>query len=320
MNIGLAPVALQTQADYDRFEEKFLNRLPIKQRAAIYEAMWQGHLRRLKLDPKQPERIRAGIKAAIAAGEGRGILRLTQRLALLHLKSFRQTGSSRRIIELAELMRAIAPDDAESKFVLSYARSAFLTSGSADNTYQLSDKNRGVAEKLLSDWKSLLKNAPEFQGPFGWDANKIRKEIKALTYALNPEKRASSKRGPLAAKADPINALMARRDLWQHERGHAGTRRNLCDARKLSLKATGGTEIEYMADLVCAITLAKIDVGLARLQSLLGAPSLGEACKWVGKLQATSPKPLFEIGGAASLAKQLKKLGLPSCRELLPPS
>ena len=112
----------------------------------------------------------------------------------------------------------------------------------------------------------------------------------------------------------------ALRDLWQHEHGHAGTRRNLCDARKLSLKATGGTEIEYMADLVCAITLAKIDVGLARLQSLLGSPSLGEACKWVGKLQATSPKPLFEIGGAASLAKQLKKLGLPLCRELLPPS
>ncbi len=348
LDLPLAPVRLETQADYDRFEKRTLNRIPLEHRAQVYEALWRGHLRRLGLAALWPGPLRrlgldnaqelaTKFMEAHRTGRAKGALRALQRLALLIFQTVRRTGKSTYFIQLMKLLRAAGGDDPDALFVLNFVRSDFLRAGSTDNTYRLTPKYRQVAEQLVHEWQAILERAPDYHGPLGWDAVRIRKEVEVLRRLLKATSAPVREATRVLDDVDEDKVFRARKILSALEQSKPRTLEALCRERKLRVKADKrveiealadlklwvkadkGTEIEALADLRCAIILAKIEVALARLFRLAGTPTLGDACVWVKQLDARTLRPLHKYRGSASLVERLKTLMLNVCPRLAPP-
>ena len=318
ITIPLTPFPLVTEADYDRFEDHYLSRIPSARQHTVYEAMWQAYQEKLGVSGKDQRVVAIKLKAALKEGWGDEVLILLERLALLHLKTFRQTKQGRRIIELAEILRGATPKNPKAIFVLSYARSIFLTSTSQDNTFRMDTKTVNIARKLLTDWRLLLTLAPDYKGPFGWNAERIRKQIMDLENAEKTYQKQATGAGRLqpARHVDLEAVKAARSDLWNLENAKPGKTKSVCAGRLKKLNRPGKTELEHLADLRCAFEHGDAPLILGILETLAGTKTLGNVCTWVNRVDKRSPSGLGKLPAAQALANALTNKNLPPCPAL----
>ena len=315
LNLPLSPVSLVTHADFDRFEKRTLNRIPFQHRAEVYEALWRGHLQRHGLEKADAQEVATRLGKLHREGRAPGALRALQRLTLITYRMVRQSGKSQVFIQLANLLRSTGGNDPDALFVLNFARSDFLRSSSGDHTYRLTPTNRKVAKQLVVEWERLLKHAPKYKGPWGWDAKKIRDEVMVLKRVLSAQNTGKPSKAR-DQKPDPQGVAEAQKILWALERGQQLATEAECKARRKQPK--GSSELVAYADLRCALTLRDPKTALARLARLAGTATLGDVCGWVRKLKKRSPRPLATYQGAAALQSRLEALQLPPCGELAP--
>ncbi len=286
-SIPLSPIALETQKDFDDFEMKSVGVLGIDGLIDVFRALSQ--------DAKPGERPQDAL--------------LLLRLALLELRSESGDNNLQRAIAIAEQLNQEAPESPHSTY-LAVTISGILLRKGADDTFELNARTADVARRLKEHLVSLLRRAPEYDGPGTRDADKLRAELAALTGALRdldaPRNSLEGGSTELAKRSEDA-LLAARRELSRYETGTDVERVTLCrDQVADGFPATDQAVGQWLL-LRCSVTLKLGDRGFKALADLVKSGLTDEACQWSARLPQDKPERLAEVN------KALAARGLEAC-------
>jgi len=286
-SIPLSEIALKTQGDFDAFEMKSVGTLGIDGLIDI--------LRVLAQDAKPGERPEDAL--------------LLLRLALLELRSESGDNNLQRAIAIAEQLSQESPESPHSTF-LAVTISGILLRKSADDTFELNSRTADVARRLREHLTSLLRRAPDYDGPGARDADKLRAELAALTGALRdldaPKGAAAESPATQAIRADD-GLVAARRELTRYERGTNVERVTLCRDQVVDGFPAMNHQVGQWLMLRCAVTLKLGKQGYRALNDLVGSGATTEACVWSDRLPQDDPERMTRLNEA------LTARGLAAC-------
>lgn len=287
--IPLAPVSLNTQDEFDSFENSLLERMSPADLIPILED--------LAADANPSERPQDVI--------------LLQRLALLHLRSGQGSSRLQRAFAVADRLRQEVANSPHTLYLLAHITQILLRK-SSDGAFHLNAQRLDVAQRLSTSWEALLTVAPDYVGPHGRKASDIRLELAALRGALDaagnqPPGQARDVPGTTLTLAD-ASQVEARRVLRGIETGSDGDKVSLCGdwERQKAKKELSGT-LALWLNLRCSIVLQSPDQGLASLTRLVSAGAVDTPCRWLTRI----------VGGSesdrAALAAAMKERDLSGC-------
>jgi hypothetical protein len=291
--IPLAVEPLRTQADFDRFEERHLGRLPRETLIDVYARLAES------AEPgKRPEDAL-----------------LLQRLALLRLGSG-GAGSDRfqDAFRVADRLRSEAPESPHTAWLLGRITGLVLRP-LPDGTFELSPASRDVAEKLRDHWRWLLRADPDYTGPGGESTADVQRQLEALEAALaalppaDPAAPvpAAPSLGPSPGAPASEAVVRAHADLARFERGDGAQRRAVCRERAEDAPPPASTVAEHWLDLRCAALFADAERGLLALEGLAAKGAASDPCAWPARFGDAAPAV------RAGLDDLLRRRGLPAC-------
>ena len=100
------------------------------------------------------------------------------RLALMRLRFRASAARFRDVFEITKRLSLEAPEHPDRLFLEGYVRWFALRGGIGTNSAELAEQSR---KGLTSTWGKLLAKHPSFQGPMGFNAERIRTELAFLT-------------------------------------------------------------------------------------------------------------------------------------------
>jgi len=100
------------------------------------------------------------------------------RLALMRLRFRASTANFREVFEITKRLSVEAPNHPDRLFLEGYVRWFALRGGIGTNSAELAEQSR---KGLVASWEKLLEQSPQFKGPMGFDAERIRGELASLT-------------------------------------------------------------------------------------------------------------------------------------------
>lgn len=284
----MTPVALNSHADFDAFEDKMLVRMRPETLIAVYESLAVG----------------------ARAGEVEEDALLLLRLAMLHLRSGADQARLQLAFAVADRLRTAAPDSPHTHFVHAHVTSLLLQVED-DGTYTVSPTRRDIANRQVEHWTQLLAVAPDYAGPEGWSGHEVRAALGSLKAALGsaPDAAPDTAAAPPAGVEAAAAAARARRDLESFEAGNKIARRTMCRDREEGADArrAPSTEAWRWLALKCAVELDRPDRALESLAALVRTSAAIDACRW-----------LTQVGGgadalAADLQTALREQRRPPC-------
>ena len=167
---------LKTQADFDALEDRLVRRMPLTELIAMYTQLSEG---------------------ANPAEEPSAVL-LMQRLALMHLRLGAREGGFKGAFAVADRLRQDAAESPHTHYLMA-AITSLLMPPSADGSYRIDSRRLDVASRLAQHWKRLLEVAPDYVGPSGRGAARIRQDLALLERGIAE----ATPPAPVAASAAP---------------------------------------------------------------------------------------------------------------------
>ena len=294
--IPLSEVPLETQADFDALEEQATTAAGLETLVATLRALAEG------ADPK--ERPSDAL--------------LLMRLALVELRSGLGSDRLQRAFAIAETLRTRAPESPHGAYLIAEITRILLRPGS-DHAFEIDARTADIAQRLHDHLASLLKLAPQYDGPWNRDGELLREEHASLGAAIATYTTTRQKPPPQApslettAKRMEDALVVARRELSRHEQGTDVDRVTLCRDQVVD----GFPAPEHAAGqwliLRCAATLGLAEQGYGALAQLSKGPealSSAQACAWAARLPQDDPQhrialnSTLEAGGQPACAPQ----------------
>ena len=100
------------------------------------------------------------------------------RLALMRLRFRASAARFREVFEITKRLSVEAPEHPDRLFLEGYVRWFALRGGIGANSMDLAKQSK---KGLLATWGKLLESHPDFRGPMGFHAQRIRSELALLT-------------------------------------------------------------------------------------------------------------------------------------------
>ncbi|MGM0578515.1 MAG: hypothetical protein ACQEXJ_22515 [Myxococcota bacterium] len=268
---------LESQADFDALEERYLARTGADRLASVLEVLAAD------ADPTARERDAL----------------LLQRLALLHLRSGEGSGRLTEAFEVADRLREEAPDQAHTLYLLGHIADLILPQDGS-GAYDLGPTHLDVAERCREHWSRLLEVAPEYTGPLGRSAEDVRADLEHLRAALSTvDEEEAPDTPPAPGREAPRSVSEARRVLHGLETGSRGQRLTLC---RDWLESVGEAEPKTHAGrwvlLRCGVELnltSLHDRAARALADLVRAGALDDPCHWMEPLGPADHERLLPV-------------------------
>jgi len=268
IDIPLRPRALETQADFDALEEQYLGTLGQERLIQVYEAL-----------------------ARDAKGKTESEAILIQRLTMLHLGASRGSERLQKVFAWADKLRAANPQGPHALYLLAHIKRILLQVSTGDGTFRLDDRNKDIADKLLEDWDSLLKVAPNYVGPNEVSAADLRKDRDRLARVLATMAATTTPSEVKGTRRDASDGeRQARTDLWRFEHGSNAERSTMCAERDDRSDAGGRSELEQWIDLRCAVVQGRPEVAFKLLNALGDKVSQTSRCALMTPLTKTASR------------------------------
>lgn len=286
-SVPLSVLPLETQRDFDAFEERHLGRLSRDTLVAVYT------------------RLAAGADPASRSEDAL----LLQRLALLHLAGGGAGERLQAAFAQADRLREAAPSSPHTLFLLGHITSLVLRPH-PDGTYEVGPSNRDVAEKLRAHWKALLATDADYAGPNGLAAADVRRDLATLEAALSvPDAAAAVPEDAPPPAGKPAGEAVAKAlaALHRFETGDGAVRRTTCRDHFEEDPPAPSTAAEHWLALRCAALFGYEERGLAALAGLLDRGAAVDPCDWPRRFGES------EAPFRASLSEALRRRGLPAC-------
>ncbi len=196
---------------------------------------------------------------------------LLTRLAMLYRDhDENREGFLEKALELATLLAKAAPKAADTLFLQGYIPFAFI--GGSDTRDAVIDPTdsrlRQFGEACLNQWRTLVETHPDYAGPRGFTAKRIKAAVATLSAALTvTTSEATASIADTRALSGP--ELAGLRELERFAASSDGQRRTLCRDWEANRPKDLSSSVELRLDLECASFEGRIPDAVSAITSLV---------------------------------------------------